>query len=456
MELKEIHRKGVYSALQRFTRSPKLLYTITVAVSVISFCYALQCPLLCLAKSSSTKKPPPFIDSMIHDIDVITPSSFGTKINRNRDSHVSAVLFYTRDENTKNLLQKEYNDFAKQSKGLVTIGAADCDEFPLFCSQQNVRQFPTIIIYPPFPMAAYPLMGEINIDRVRKLSYDHIEGKNIQVLTPENIENFLNIRIAVPKVLLFSAKPEGSVLFKALSNSFKGKLDFGFISTSDESSKALQSRFKITTSPSLIVVRESRKAPEVFKGKTDYNTMHDWLNVYAETFVLGGGFSDTDTGGQHDKPWLHERIPQITLESYQDICFDKSDKSKGLCVIYLKHGGSLDPVESKLIETLSGKFTSHLADRGPRFRWMWMNTSIERAFAELFEVDAEPSVVVFNPYKRLRFIKLDKEANAENISSLLDKINGGDARFKNVPGQKIPAFVDRKEAEAKTKRKEEL
>eukprot|EP00386_Alphamonas_edax_P007273 GDKI01024165.1.p2 GENE.GDKI01024165.1~~GDKI01024165.1.p2 ORF type:complete len:105 (-),score=48.71 GDKI01024165.1:67-381(-) len=98
-----------------------------------------------------------------------------------------------------------------------------------------------------------------------------------------------------------------------------------------------------------------------------------------------------------------------------------------------------------MLERLHGKFTSHLADRGANLRWMWMDMNIESEWAKLFDVSQLPNVVVFNPHKRLRFTKLEQDtaASEENIKALLDKIMGGDARFKMVPGQKLPEFANR-------------
>merc|ERR1711957_714386 len=105
------------------------------------------------------------------------------------------------------------------------------------------------------------------------------------------------------------------------------------------------------------------------------------------------------------------------------------------------------------------KFTSQLSDRGAKMKWMWMNLAIETAFKELFEPEQMPSAVVFNPHKRLRFTKLDHGEEGEvkgdeaGLSKLMDKVLGGDARFKMVPGQKLPTFATR---DAGSKKKTEL
>jgi len=81
-------------------------------------------------------------------------------------------------------------------------------------------------------------------------------------------------------------------------------------------------------------------------------------------------------------------------------------------------------------------------------------------FKELFEPTQLPSVVVFNPHKRLRFATLEHGEEGEvkgdesGISSLVDKVLGGDARFKQVKGQKLPAWATRDPKAAKPGKKE--
>lgn len=46
----------------------------------------------------------------------------------------------------------EYNKFATENKGIFRIGAIDCDDFEAICKKEGVSVFPTIKLYPPFPM----------------------------------------------------------------------------------------------------------------------------------------------------------------------------------------------------------------------------------------------------------------------------------------------------------------
>merc|ERR1712110_688165 len=115
--------------------------------------------------------------------------------------------------------------------------------------------------------------------------------------------------------------------------------------------------------------------------------------------------------------------------------------------------GELSQAETDMLTKLSKQFTSQLSDRGAKMKWMWINLAIETNYKELFNPAQLPSAVVFNPHKRLRFAILDHgeegeiKGDKDGISNLMDKVLGGDARFKMVPGQKLPAWSQREVAQ---------
>merc|ERR1719330_576590 len=185
--------------------------------------------------------------------------------------------------------------------------------------------------------------------------------------------------------------------------------------------------------------------------------LKDWVNLHSESGMgdkVSGAGQKQEESIEEAKPWLVQEVPELTAKSQQDICF----KGEGLCVIYLKDG-ELSDAETNMLTGLSKKFTSQLSDRGAKMKWMWLNTALELAYKELFKPAQLPSAVVFNPHKRLRFASLDHGEEGEvkgdkaGITSLMDKVLGGDARFKMVPGQKLPAWAQR---EAEKPGKKEL
>lgn len=82
-------------------------------------------------------------------------------------------------------------------------------------------------------------------------------------------------------------------------------------------------------------------------------------------------------------------------------------------------------------------------------KFMWMDLKLEKRYKDMFSAPVIPSCVVFNPHKRLRFTLMDhgedneKVADRDTVEALVDKVLGGDARFKNVPGQKLPVWSTR-------------
>jgi hypothetical protein len=49
--------------------------------------------------------------------------------------------------------------------------------------------------------------------------------------------------------------------------------------------------------------------------------------------------------------------------------------------------------------------------------------------------------VVLNPGKRKRFLLHEGDITASKLEETLDKILGGDARFKSIKGNKLPELV---------------
>jgi len=49
-------------------------------------------------------------------------------------------------------LASSYKTFSSDNKGIFRIGAIDCDEQAKICEKEKVSTFPTVRVYPPFPI----------------------------------------------------------------------------------------------------------------------------------------------------------------------------------------------------------------------------------------------------------------------------------------------------------------
>lgn len=304
------------------------------------------------------------------------------------------------------------------------------------------------MIYPTNPVPAFTYTGKMEAKsiagKVAKLIPDYST-----MLSKDNVDSWLTTEPTKPKVMLFSSKKTPPTILKALSSEtvFKRTVKFGFASESDTE---IVARFKVKKFPTVLMQSGSKaENKEIYSGEMTFTGLKDWVNKYSESgsgTSVGVGTQAAEESIEESKPWLVQEVPELTKKSSGDICF----KGEGLCVIYLSDGEA-STATIDMLSGLSKKYTSQLSDRGAKMKWMWMNLAAESEFKALFAPEQMPSAVVFNPHKRLRFAKLehgedgDVKADQNGLSNLMDKVLGGDARFKVVPGQKLPAWSERQE-----------
>jgi len=84
-------------------------------------------------------------------------------------------------------------------------------------------------------------------------------------------------------------------------------------------------------------------------------------------------------------------------------------------------------------------FTSKI-ERGITFNFIRLDVNAESEFASVFAADnlSVPGLVILNPGKKKRFLIHENELTVSGISATLDKILGGDARFKIIKGNVLP------------------
>lgn len=79
-------------------------------------------------------------------------------------------------------------------------------------------------------------------------------------------------------------------------------------------------------------------------------------------------------------------------------------------------------------------------ERGITFSFMKLDASKEPGFAALFDSTDYPYVVVMNPGKRKRFLRHEGKVDVKELTKTLDVILGGDARFKAIKDNQLPAL----------------
>jgi len=386
------------------------------------------------------------IEAMQHDIQQISPQNFDGIISKFRDSAVSSVWYFDADKKEDQAFLDEYNKLAGDLKGMMKVTALSCSEYKMYCDKQGVKETPHVQIYPLNPMPPFKYEGKLEAKAIGGKMSKFLLDQSTKI-TKENVDGFATADPTKPKVFLFSNKKSPPSIWKALSSEtvFRRSIKFGFVTEED---KEVVQKYKVTKFPTVIMQRGSKaEIKENYKGDMTFGGLKDWVNLHSES---GMGDKVVGSGGKEEvsieeaKPWLVQEVPELTGKSQQDICF----KGEGLCVIYLKEG-PLSQDETDMLTTLSKKFTSQLSDRGAKMKWMWLDLAAEPEYKKLFAPTQLPSATVFNPHKRLRFANMDHgednevKGDSDGLTKLMDKVLGGDARFKMVPGQKLPSWSKR-------------
>lgn len=162
-------------------------------------------------------------------------------------------------------------------------------------------------------MPTVDIEGELSTAEILKQSAKYVRSNVIEV-TSGNAETFIKESPSVPKVLLFTDKKGIPLIYKALSVSFEKKLFFGIVRSDEEN---LAKKYGVKTLPQIVVVKANENKPKLFKGEMKFQPIHEFLNIYSEAFVPGGGSSSDSTA---TKSWLTEVVPELNRFSANDIC----------------------------------------------------------------------------------------------------------------------------------------
>jgi len=198
-------------------------------------------------------------------------------------------------------------------------------------------------------------------------------------------------------------------------------------------------KYRVKKFPTLLIKKTKDQKP-IFYDSDDYSysEIFKFINVYSETFIFPGDEEVKDV--KASKPWLQEKVPELTGQSANDICLKKDG---ALCVIYAaKDNASKEQAVLDMLYEVGGNFHKQI-HRGINFHFMWTDCGIETNICEAFEIEDHPKLVILNPGKRKRVLKHEGALDLDSVSITLDKILGGDARFSMVKGNQLPDWAVR-------------
>lgn len=426
------------------------------------------------ATPAPTQQPPTLVDGTKHYTLPVTAKNFGGILAAKQRKPL-ALLFYG-DQKSEGSRQPPaqvteyftdvFEPLAKELHGFAKLGAVDCGLHPSLCKSENVdptAQSTEESASSPSPPAPYKIKIYLpdfrfiyekatDMKSLKKELMKFIpKAKLSQPKTEQEVKNFLNHNPTVPKVLLFTEKAKVSPLYNTLANEFSDRMDFAFLSVPEAAGPTAEiaKKFGFLTPkkklPQLLMKQGNAdlvaRGAQIFDKQFSYGDLHEWLNVRAETFVRGGGFSDKEQPTQEElarlKPWLFARVPEMTKASHKEICFSKKF---GFCATYLKDG-EITEEDLTLIETLSKEF--HPSSK-PAYHWAWLNLKEEPNFATDFKVTGEGNgFVIIKRNGRFAAMDVARPVNHDSIVAHLEKIANGEGHFTPFAGRKLPQFAAR-------------
>merc|ERR1719162_2829249 len=218
------------------------------------------------------------IEVMKHDIQPITQTNFDTVIGKFRDSSVAGLWFFKDDNSEDKKFLDEYNNVAKELKGMAKVTAINCNDWPGFCTKQKVTTTPAIMMYPINPFPAFLYEGKMESKNIVSKLSKMIPDMSTKI-TKENVDSWLSSDASKPKVVIFSNKKNPPTILKALSSDtvFRRGVKFGFVTEDD--SEVVQ-KFKVTKFPSVVMQRRvgNEFKKETYSGEMNFHDLKTWVN----------------------------------------------------------------------------------------------------------------------------------------------------------------------------------
>jgi hypothetical protein len=351
----------------------------------------------------------------------LSRQNFDKVITKNRELGVSIVHYYKRNDDGSEQLARELDDSANEMNGIFKYAAVNCDENADVCTKEGVKKFPTVRIYPPFPVPVYDHEGDLSSKDIVAQAGKYVPGQRVKEINATTHSRFVDDNPSVPKVLLFTEKKGVPLIYRALSIALDKKIFLGVVRSSEAD---LVKKYKVKEYPTILVIKTNEPKPIFYKGDIKYQQIFEFLNVYAETFVPGGDKLNTN------KPWLNEAVPELTSKSASDLALKTDGK---LNVIYLSKEAPDDSVKDQITPLITN-------NKYENYKYSWLNVDLEPQWAKLFnKVDEYPKIVVVSFGKRKKYVVHEYDLTTSGISSTLEKINNGDAHFITIKGE-VPTF----------------
>jgi len=320
-------------------------------------------------------------------------------------------------------LAPEYDKAATNLKGIVKVGAIDCDVEKELCGSYDVKGFPTIKIFPSKPTPVPKKEGQFTKvpedyqgARTAAAIANYALSKLPSFVTPvtsSTHEKFLGDKL--PKAILFTNKDKTSDLYKALSIDFHHRFALGEAKHSD---KKLVEKYGVTTFPTLLILAKEEGGENI---KFDGKLSHDALTKFLEPHAIPAPKQEKKASVV-----VEPESGEIYFVKDQAVFDEKCVKKGGLCALAFLDYANFEQEEIdryvKVLTALGEKSKGKL-------RVFYLDGPSQPALAKALDLSASyPSAVVLSP-KKLRYTPFMGSFSEESLSDFFDSVLLGKRSF---------------------------
>ena len=162
--------------------------------------------------------------------------------------------------------------------GIFGIAAIDCVEEEEICTEFLVFDTPAIMAFKEDNDEGHKFEGKFEWNKITKFATDKMQSF-ISIVNKNNYESFIQRDPESYKALLFSDKKSPSALIKSLSKTYKGKITFGYVRSTESE---LFQKFNVQKIPTLLVVTDNdSNEVDVYEGENKLDKFKDFFRPYA-------------------------------------------------------------------------------------------------------------------------------------------------------------------------------
>ena len=273
-------------------------------------------------------------------------------------------------------------------KGLVGVGAVNCDEEKELCGTFGIRGFPTIKLFGPSrnkkgTKEPSDYQSARSVGAIANAGLALLTDKEIRVATSKsNLDPLIKEKKAI---LLFSKKA-------ALSMQFKGRISFVLVPEKGNEEAAKQ--FGAESMPTLVAVKDDG-SHEVFKGKLKVDQIAAFIEKFADPAKKQSKQSKED-GGKEEKEKIVEYDQKVEPVTTQDKWVEKCTSKAGFC------GVAFFDMEDEAEKERNAKFIGVLEEVVKKLyknvKVMWVNAPAHFEFYNKFNLGGGfPSFALYQP-----------------------------------------------------------